>query len=66
MVSYYVDYGNELNPDLVPTPSLCLVCKKWDDPHKEIFCTLTRFDQGEEGEFVCYAFEQINEKQEVK
>lgn len=59
MVPYYDDYGNEINPDLIPTPGLCLICKKNDDPSEEILCTLNRMDQVDNEEFKCYAFESI-------
>ena len=55
---FYDDDGNKLNPDLVPKPGLCLLCKKDNDPKEEILCTLNRLDQAkEEGEFLCGAFE---------
>ena len=53
---YYDDEGNELNPDLIKMPSLCITCKFKDDPEEEILCTLTRFDQEEDGTFVCHAY----------
>lgn len=57
-MAYFDDDGNELNPDLVPTPSLCVVCKKNDDddPMERVLCNLTRLDQVDEDEFNCYAF----------
>ncbi len=56
---YFDDDGNPLNPDLVPTPGLCLVCKKHYDPNEEILCMLTKLDQKDQKEFICYAFESI-------
>jgi len=29
---YFNDDGTEFNPDLIPTPSLCVSCIKRDDP----------------------------------
>ena len=55
---FYDDDGNMLNPDLVPKPGLCLLCRKDNDPKEETLCTLNRLDQAEEeGEFLCGAFE---------
>ena len=53
----YDDDGNEINPDLIIKPGLCLLCKKDDDPEEEILCLLTRADQQGEDEFRCYAYE---------
>lgn len=53
---YYDDDGNELDPKLITMPELCRNCEKKDDPHEEILCNLTRFDQHDEDEFVCHAF----------
>ena len=56
---YFDDDGNELNPDLISKPHLCVGCIKNDmmDGDEEILCNLTRFDQSEDKEFVCYGFE---------
>lgn len=53
---YYDDDGNELLPDLIPKPGLCLVCKLNADPHEEVVCNLTRLDQRNNAEFECYGF----------
>jgi len=58
IMGFYDDDGNEYNPDLHPLPSLCLSCKKKDDPSEEIVCNLTRMDQLGENEFICYAYEK--------
>lgn len=54
---FFNDDGTEINPDLVPKPSLCLTCKR-DDAQGEdyILCTLTRADQQDEEEFRCYSY----------
>lgn len=57
---FYYDDGTEFNPNLHPLPSLCLSCKKKDDPGEELLCTLNRMDQIGEEEFICYAYEPIN------
>lgn len=50
------DDGNKIDPALIPIPKLCLNCEKKDDPHEEVLCVLTRFDQRDDEEFICYAF----------
>jgi len=56
---YFDDDGNQLNPDLIPKPGLCLTCKKDTDPNEEILCNLNRLDQRHQDKFVCYAYEKI-------
>ena len=58
---YYYDDGTEFNPDLFPKPQLCLSCKNNDDDDQEILCNLTRMDQQEDEEFICYAYRKIGE-----
>ena len=53
---FFDNDGNELNPNLVSTPSLCCSCKNDEEPSQEIFCDLTRLDQQGEKEFQCYAY----------
>ncbi|NOY50892.1 MAG: hypothetical protein GXO88_10075 [Chlorobi bacterium] len=57
MTPFFDDDGTEINPDLVPKPGLCLICKKQDDPEEEILCTLNILDQRDDDEFKCFAFE---------
>jgi len=54
---FFRDDGTEINPDLIAKPSLCVACRKDDDPREEILCTLTRADQEGEKDFRCFAFE---------
>ena len=56
---FYRDDGTEINPELVPKPSLCLTCKNDDNADEEILCILTRDDQRDEKVFICDAYEQI-------
>ena len=56
---YFRDDGR----DLIPKPSLCVACRKQDDPDEEILCTLTRLDQRDEEEFICFAYETIGTTQ---
>ncbi len=55
---YFDDDGNEINPDLIPKPSLCVGCLSDDteDENERVLCNLTRFDQNGEKEFICFAF----------
>ena len=58
---YYDDFGNKLNPDLVPKPALCLLCANDENPNELVLCTLNRLDQAnEEQEFECSAFKAKN------
>ena len=54
---FYDDDGTKINPELIPKPSLCVMCRKDDDPDEEILCILNRFDQQGEKEFRCDAYE---------
>lgn len=62
MPPFYHDDGTEINPDLVPVPGMCLVCKKWNngDPEEEILCKLNQIDHMKSDDFECYEFESIN------
>ena len=53
-----VNRVDKLVPNLYPLPSLCLSCKKKDDPNEEILCGLNRMDQVGEAEFKCFAYEK--------
>lgn len=59
---FFNDDGIPINPELVPKPSLCILCLKDDDPREEIPCILTRADQQGELDFICHAFEPKNKK----
>ena len=54
---YFDDDGNEINPDLVSKPPLCISCAKDEDPNQEMLCNLNRLDQQGEGDFKCEAYE---------
>lgn len=56
-MKFYDDDGTEITPDLVPKPGLCLSCVKDDDPAEAHLCLLNRFDQQDEDEFLCFAYE---------
>lgn len=61
MAPYFDDDGTEVNPDLIPKPGLCLICNKLNDPNEDIPCTLNRMGQSDEDDFICLAFEKIND-----
>ena len=56
-MAYFDDDGNELFPNLIPKPGLCLICKKEDDPSEEVLCNLNRLGHQKDEEFICHAFE---------
>jgi hypothetical protein len=58
---FYNDDGTEVNPDLIPKPSLCITCKKDELRDEEMLCDLTRMDQQGEDEFKCEAYEPKEE-----
>jgi hypothetical protein len=59
---FYDDEGNLINPDLIPKPGLCLLCRKnnIDDPMENILCAMNRSDQKDEDEFKCGVFEDLH------
>ena len=61
-MAYFNDNENEINPDLHPKPQLCLSCAKNDEINEEIVCNLTRLDQKNSDDFICYAYETISNK----
>ena len=54
---FYNDDGTEVNPDLLPKPSLCISCRKDGLRNEEILCDLNRMDQQGEEEFQCGVYE---------
>lgn len=55
---YYDDDGNELFPELLPRPTLCLTCRRNErtDFMEDVLCNLNRLDQRDEPEFFCGAW----------
>jgi hypothetical protein len=51
------DNGNDLPPDSLHKPALCLSCKKNKIKFEEITCNLNRLNQADETTFRCRAFE---------
>jgi len=58
---FYDDDGNKIDPDSVPVPSLCVICKSHqvDDWEENLLCLMNRFDQRNDDDFKCGAFEKI-------
>jgi hypothetical protein len=58
---FYDDDGTKIDPETVPLPSLCVICKRHnsDDPEEKTLCLMTRYDQLDEEEFKCDRFEKI-------
>lgn len=53
---YFDDEGNEIDPKTIPMPKLCLSCENKDNKDEEILCNLTRLDQANDQEFICFAY----------
>ena len=60
MEGFFDDDGYEINIDLIQKPALCLTCVHDNDPDEEILCILTRSDQQEELEFICFGYKKVN------
>ena len=58
----YNDDGTEVNPDLIPKPSLCISCRKDEILSEEILCNLNRMDQQGKDEFICGAYEPVEDE----
>jgi len=61
-MAYFNNDGNEINPNLLPEPQLCLSCIKNEDKNEEVLCNLTRLDKNNNNEFICDAYESISNK----
>ena len=59
---FYDDDGTEVNPNLIPKPSLCITLKKDGLRDEEILCNLNRMGQLGENEFICGAYESKGEE----
>ncbi len=54
---FFDDDGYEINTDLIKKPSLCITCRHNNDPYQELLCQMTRYDQRNDDDFICGAFE---------
>ena len=59
IAGFFNDDGYQINTDLIKKPSLCLICKKENNPDEEVLCKMTRYDQIDD-EFVCFAFVKVD------
>ncbi|MGQ7870286.1 hypothetical protein [Sunxiuqinia sp. sy24] len=55
------DDGNPIEPESIPLPSLCVICKMYqdDEPEENLLCLMNRFDQRNDNDFKCGMFEKI-------
>ncbi len=58
---FFNDDGTPIDPDSVPVPGLCIICKKYqyDDPEENFLCMMNRNDQRNDPDFKCGVFEKI-------
>jgi len=57
---FFDDDGYEINTDLIKKPSLCITCINNENENEEeqLLCNMTRYDQRNEKEFICFAHEK--------
>lgn len=58
---FYNDEGEKIDPETVPVPNLCVICKKHmaDDSDENLLCLMNRYDQRNDDDFKCGMFENI-------
>jgi hypothetical protein len=58
---FYNDDGTKIDPESVPVPGLCIICRKYqiEDWDENLLCMMNRNDQRNERDFQCGAFEKI-------
>jgi len=59
---FFDDDGTPINPEEVPLPNLCVICKSHisEDQKENLLCLMTRHDQRDSDDFKCDAFEKID------
>ncbi|MFW6310099.1 MAG: hypothetical protein ACOC1D_03270 [Prolixibacteraceae bacterium] len=57
----YDDEGNKIDPDSIPVPGLCVICKKYDsnDWEEHLLCMMNRNAQKNKPRFQCGAFKKM-------
>lgn len=57
---FFDDDGYEINTNLIKKPTLCITCKNNDNENEEeqLLCNMTRYDQKNENEFICFAYKK--------
>ncbi len=58
---FFDDDGNEVNLDFITKPSLCISCVNNNNPDEELLCGMTRFDQKDDDEFICFAYVNLKD-----
>ncbi len=58
IMGFFDDDGNEIKTDLIKKPALCIICINNDNPNEKMLCDMTRYDQKDDQEFICYAFKK--------
>jgi hypothetical protein len=58
---FFNDDGTRIDPESIPVPGLCIICKKhqYTDPEENFLCMMNRNDQRNDPDFKCGAFEKI-------
>lgn len=59
---FYNDDGTKVDPETVPVPNLCVICKRHldEDWEENLLCLMNRNDQRNSDDFQCGAFEKID------
>ena len=55
---FFDDDGFEINTELIKKPSICLLCENDDNPEEDLLCNMTRYDQKDNNNFVCFAYKK--------
>jgi len=58
---FFNDDGTPFDPDTVPVPGLCIICKKYmvGNPEENFLCLMNRNDQRNDPDFQCGSFNKI-------
>ncbi|PWH86627.1 hypothetical protein [Brumimicrobium oceani] len=57
--NYRDDDGTIIDPDLYPTPKMCLSCKNFILKSQKVLCTLNKISQEEGEDFECGGFDAV-------
>lgn len=58
---FFDDDGTPVDPESVPIPDLCVICKMYqvNEPEENLLCLMNRFDQRNDGGYKCGMFKKI-------
>jgi len=58
---FYNDDGTKVDIETIPTPGLCITCKKYfsDDWEQNLLCNMNRHDQKDDNDFICGAYDKL-------